>query len=229
MNKLQNGRTTTTVAAALALLAAGLAGGWGLARWAEHGAAPSPGAAAPAERKVLYWYDPMVPTQKFDKPGKSPFMDMHLVPRYADEDGSAADAAGSIGVSPQAAQSLGLRLATAERAALGRSVDAVATVQLNERDVSIVQARAAGFVERVYAARAGRRGRRRRTAGRPAAPRVAGRAAGVPGGAGHRRRRAGRGRAAAPGAAGHAGGTHRAVQAGRQPIAITTVSAPAAA
>ena len=27
-------------------------------------------------KKVLYWHDPMVPGQKFDKPGKSPFMDM---------------------------------------------------------------------------------------------------------------------------------------------------------
>src|SRR3546814_7453878 len=31
------------------------------------------------DRQVLYWYDPMVPTQHFDKPGKSPFMDMELV------------------------------------------------------------------------------------------------------------------------------------------------------
>jgi hypothetical protein len=31
------------------------------------------------ERKVLYWYDPMMPGQRFDKPGKSPFMDMQLV------------------------------------------------------------------------------------------------------------------------------------------------------
>src|SRR3546814_10246627 len=37
------------------------------------------------DRQVLYWYDPMVPTQHFDKPGKSPFMDMELVPKYADE------------------------------------------------------------------------------------------------------------------------------------------------
>ena len=33
------------------------------------------------ERRVLYWYDPMRPEVKFDKPGKSPFMDMELVPR----------------------------------------------------------------------------------------------------------------------------------------------------
>ncbi|TMH08408.1 MAG: efflux RND transporter periplasmic adaptor subunit, partial [Betaproteobacteria bacterium] len=38
------------------------------------------GDADPATgRKVLYWHDPMVPGQKFDKPGKSPFMDMQLV------------------------------------------------------------------------------------------------------------------------------------------------------
>ena len=32
------------------------------------------------DKKILYWHDPMVPAQKFDKPGKSPFMDMPLVP-----------------------------------------------------------------------------------------------------------------------------------------------------
>ena len=38
-------------------------------------------------KKVLYWHDPMVPGQKFDKPGKSPFMDMQLVAVYAEGDG----------------------------------------------------------------------------------------------------------------------------------------------
>jgi Cu(I)/Ag(I) efflux system membrane fusion protein len=90
----------------------------------------------------------MVPTQKFDKPGKSPFMDMMLVPRYADE---GAAAAAGVAVSSQTAQSLGVRLATVEKKAVGAAIDAVGSVQLNERDVSIVQARTAGFVERVYA------------------------------------------------------------------------------
>ncbi len=36
------------------------------------------------EPRVLYWYDPMVPDKHFDKPGKSPFMDMELVPKYAE-------------------------------------------------------------------------------------------------------------------------------------------------
>ena len=132
--------------------------GWGLASWrggAGHDGPSVTGAVTPAtatptpgERKVLYWYDPMVPTQKFDKPGKSPFMDMQLVPRYADEGEASAS---GVAVSSQTAQSLGVRLAPVEKRAVGAAIDAVGTVQLNERDISIVQARTAGFVERVYA------------------------------------------------------------------------------
>ena len=97
--------------AGLTLIAIGVAAGWGLSQWrssthAVDGAAPQAGAAA--ERKVLYWYDPMSPTQKFDKPGKSPFMDMDLVPKYADED--AQDSVG-LSVSAQTVQALGLRTA----------------------------------------------------------------------------------------------------------------------
>jgi Cu(I)/Ag(I) efflux system membrane fusion protein len=47
-------------------------------------------AKASVDRKVLYWYDPMYPQQKFDKPGKSPFMDMQMVPQYADSKGDSA-------------------------------------------------------------------------------------------------------------------------------------------
>ena len=39
---------------------------------------------ANAERKVLYWYDPMHPNYKADKPGKAPDCGMDLVPKYAD-------------------------------------------------------------------------------------------------------------------------------------------------
>ena len=142
---------------ALAFLIAGLGLGWGLAPWRPvkpHG--ESAAASAPAERKVLYWYDPMVPTQKFERPGKSPFMDMQLVPRYADEGAAAAPGAAAesdasaLGVSPQARQSLGIRLAAVEKGRFGVAVEAVGTVQLNQRDVAIVQARTAGFVERVH-------------------------------------------------------------------------------
>jgi membrane fusion protein, copper/silver efflux system len=142
--------TPTRIVFPLAVLALGVALGWAGARWrgASHPTETAAAASAPVERKVLYWYDPMVPTQRFDKPGKSPFMDMQLVPRHADE----ADAGASgVAISPQAQQALGLRLARVERRAVGVAVAAVGTVQLNDREVSIVQSRTAGFVERVYA------------------------------------------------------------------------------
>ncbi|HZQ62590.1 MAG TPA: efflux RND transporter periplasmic adaptor subunit [Casimicrobiaceae bacterium] len=111
--------------------------------------APLPAAtasvSAAAERKVLYWYDPMYPQQKFDKPGKSPYMDMDLLPKYAD------DEAGGVRVDPRVVQSLGVRFATVTRESVAGGIAAVATVGFNERDIAVVQARSGGFVERVYA------------------------------------------------------------------------------
>ena len=140
-------KTALGFVAAVALLAAGAVGGWW---WAtRHAPVADTQAAAPAQertvRTVLYWYDPMVPQQKFDKPGKSPFMDMQLVPKYADEGGDDA----SVKIDPGVAQNLGMRLATVTRAPFGTDVTASGVVGFNEREVAIVQARSGGFVERV--------------------------------------------------------------------------------
>ncbi|ANF23760.1 efflux RND transporter periplasmic adaptor subunit [Stutzerimonas stutzeri] len=103
-------------------------------------------AQAPEEKEVLYWYDPMYPQQKFDEPGKSPFMDMDLVPRYADEGGHGA----SMSIDPSVTQNLGMRLATTTRESISQSLEATGALMFDERDVAVVQARAGGFVERVY-------------------------------------------------------------------------------
>ena len=111
-----------------------------------------PVSSTPEQRPVLYWYDPMSPQQRFDKPGKSPFMDMQLVPRYAEED--SADAAGdraTISIDPSLTQNLGLRLAKVTRGAVASSQEVVGVLTFNERDIAVVQARTAGFVEHVYA------------------------------------------------------------------------------
>jgi Cu(I)/Ag(I) efflux system membrane fusion protein len=124
------------------------AGGYGIARWIGHPADESPATqGADAGRKVLYWYDPMVPSQHFDKPGKSLFMDMQLVPKYADEGGG--DAPG-VQIDPAASQTLGLRTVAVRRGELASSLTAIGTIDFNQRDVAIVQARSAGFVQRVY-------------------------------------------------------------------------------
>lgn len=131
--------------AAAAIALAGLGVGYGVARLQGNAAAPQP--AAESGRKILYWYDPMVPSQHFDKPGKSPFMDMQLVPKYADEAGGEA----GVRIDPARVQNLGVRVVAAEQGTLAGGVTATGTIDFNQRDIAIVQARAAGFVQRVYA------------------------------------------------------------------------------
>ena len=115
-------------------------------------ASPVVGAAAQAGdvdpstgKKVLYWHDPMVPAQKFDKPGKSPFMDMMLVPVYADGTGDT----NQVTVSPRVEQNLGLRTADVVRADIAPRIEAVGNIAFDEREQAVVQARATGYVERL--------------------------------------------------------------------------------
>ncbi len=104
-------------------------------------------ASAATERKVLYWHDPMVPGERFDKPGKSPFMDMQLVPVFADASGSADG--GAVTVSPGVQQNLGIRTIAVRRADVSSSFDAVGAIQFDERLNVAVQTRVAGYVERL--------------------------------------------------------------------------------
>ena len=97
-------------------------------------------------KKVLYYHDPMVPGNKFDKPAKSPFMNMMLVPVYADSDPDASN----VTVSPRIQQNLGVRAAVVTEGVLSPQVSAVGSIAYNERDQAIVQARATGFVERLH-------------------------------------------------------------------------------
>jgi Cu(I)/Ag(I) efflux system membrane fusion protein len=137
----------------LVALASAALGAGGYA-WFAQRPASSPGmpaqpgtmeGAAPQrqERKILYWHDPMVPQQRFDKPGKSPFMDMDLVPVYADE-----AQGGTVAISPRVTQNLGVRYAAVEKDRFEKRVEAVGTVRVDETSLQTVQARVGGFIER---------------------------------------------------------------------------------
>jgi Cu(I)/Ag(I) efflux system membrane fusion protein len=139
--------TRTTLLLAGAATALGLTG-YALGRWQS--VANTPPAAAASGGKALYWYDPMRPEQHFDHPGKSPFMDMQLVPKMADAAPGASSATPGVQVDPAAIQSLGIRTAVATRGTLASTVTTTGTVDFNERNIAIVQPRAAGFVQRVY-------------------------------------------------------------------------------
>jgi Cu(I)/Ag(I) efflux system membrane fusion protein len=132
-------------AAALALVAGGI--GYGVAQLESASGLTATAIAPAGQRKILYWYDPMVPAQHFAAPGRSPFMDMQLVVKYADE--GAGESTG-VTVDPAASQALGLRTVAVARGELSNSLTATGTIDFNQRDIAIVQARAAGFVSRVY-------------------------------------------------------------------------------
>lgn len=100
------------------------------------------------EKDVLYWYDPMVPLQHFEKPGKSPFMDMQLVPKYASADVTTQDA-GTLSIEPRLVQNLGVRTAIATLGRLQPTLQATGSVAFDERAVTVVSASVAAIVERL--------------------------------------------------------------------------------
>lgn len=130
-----------TIALALGTLFSGIAAGWWLGTQ-QHSAPATPATA----QKVLYWFDPMKPEQHFDQPGKSPFMDMALVPRYADGSGESS----GIRIDPGLIQNTGVKLARVSLGTLTQGIEVPGSVVFNDRDIAIVQARSGGIVERVY-------------------------------------------------------------------------------
>ena len=140
-------RTPVGRAIILAILVSGGIG-YGVARLT----APSASEVASTEsekRKILYWYDPMVPQERYDNPDSLSSMGMKTQPKYADENGAPGGPAG-ITVDPAAQQNLGIRLATVESGALETDLTVTGTIDFNQRNVAVIQARANSFVQRVY-------------------------------------------------------------------------------
>ena len=106
------------------------------------------GQTDPANGKpILYYHDPMVPGKRFDAPAKSPFMDMMLVPVYG---GGDAQDTGKVTVSPRVQQNLGVRTAEVVEGVLAPQLSATGNIAYNERDQSVIQSRATGFIEKLY-------------------------------------------------------------------------------
>lgn len=123
-----------------------------------HDASAAPAArGADDKRTPQYWYDPMHASEHFDKPGKSPFMNMQLVPKYGDP--APADAGdtrragtappGSIAVDSRVVENLGVRLAQVEQGSFTRVVDTVGSVGVDEHRIEAIQVREPGWVERL--------------------------------------------------------------------------------
>lgn len=125
------------------LFTIGLVGGLWWARHSLGAGTQRSGTAESAakERKVLYWYDAMAPDQHFDKPGKSPFMDMQLIPKYADE----TEVSG-VRIVSSLQQNVGIRTAVVEIGTLASMIRVPGVVTWDLREEVVVSARADGIV-----------------------------------------------------------------------------------
>lgn len=97
----------------------------------------------------LYWVAPMDPNYQRDKPGKSP-MGMDLIPVY-EEAGSGADAGpGTIKVSPEVVNNLGVRTAVSAMTNMHFEVRTVGYVDYNQDEIVHVHPRVEGWIEKIY-------------------------------------------------------------------------------
>lgn len=108
--------------------------------------------AQTAEKKVQYWVDPMHPAYKSDKPGKAPDCGMDLVPVYAEEPSTvkANLPEGTIQISPEKQQLIGVQYSTVEFKAISRTLRAVGRLAWDETKIVRIHPRVEGWIEQVF-------------------------------------------------------------------------------
>lgn len=108
-------------------------------------------AAAPAERKILYWQDPMHPAYRSDKPGIAPDCGMKLVPVYAEEAEAMAEMPpGTVRLSTEKQQLVGVTLGRVEVRALSKTVRAVAKIAYDESHIVHAHTKVDGWIEELF-------------------------------------------------------------------------------
>ena len=105
--------------------------------------APSAQSSAP-DQHVLYWYDPMIPTEHHDQPGLSS-MGMKMIPKYADAEGKSSH----VRIDPDTLQNLGLRTTRVVKRVLTEAIRAPGTVSWDLNEASVISARADGVITRL--------------------------------------------------------------------------------
>ncbi|WP_434663261.1 efflux RND transporter periplasmic adaptor subunit [Aeromonas sp. NJAU223] len=100
------------------------------------------GQGASAEKTPLYWVNPMDPRDKRDGPAKDN-MGMDFIPVYEEKQGGSP---GTVTISPQIQQNLGVRLAAVERLPVHQQIETVGYVGYDEERLEAINARMAGWI-----------------------------------------------------------------------------------
>ncbi len=98
-------------------------------------------------KKPLYWVAPMDPNYKRDKPGKSP-MGMDLIPFY--EDSGSNDEIGTVKISPEVVNNLGVRTDLVSKQTLNSKVETVGYVSYDEDHLVHIHPRVKGWIDKLY-------------------------------------------------------------------------------
>lgn len=107
-----------------------------------------------AQKKPLYWAAPMDPNYRREKPGKSP-MGMDLIPVYENDGDSTMRSPGTIFISPDVVNNLGVRTSLAQRRPLRTKITTVGYVQYDEDQLVHVHPRVEGWIEKLHVKAAG--------------------------------------------------------------------------
>ncbi|PKG77584.1 efflux RND transporter periplasmic adaptor subunit [Shewanella sp. Actino-trap-3] len=103
----------------------------------------------PAKKKPLYWVAPMDADYKSDKPGKSP-MGMELIPYYGNTGAGPDEGKGTIRISPDVINNLGVRTVNAAYQPLHMQIDTVGYVAWDQDALVHIHPRVEGWVEKLY-------------------------------------------------------------------------------
>ena len=141
---------TSSLKLLLAAAIGGIAGASGVFWMGERG--PESAESADGGQDPLYWVAPMNPDYKRDRPGKSP-MGMDLIPVYENE--GASSEAGTVDISPQVVNNLGVRTATVESGRMLLNVKTVGYAQYDEDRLVNISPRVEGWVETLHVKAAG--------------------------------------------------------------------------
>jgi len=110
------------------------------------------GQNAAGGRRILHYVDPMNPAHTSPEPGLAP-CGMKMEPVYADEGGQAAGSAmppGSVKITPEKQQIIGVRVATVEKSPWTYTLRTVGKVAADETRTYRVNAFSEGFITKVY-------------------------------------------------------------------------------
>jgi multidrug efflux pump subunit AcrA (membrane-fusion protein) len=113
--------------------------------YADEGPAPT----GTSGRKILYYRDPQQPEYRADKPGLNPESGNTLEPVYADVPQLSLPP-GSIKISPERQQMIGVKFATVEMGGGTRTIRTVGKVSADETRVGHVHTRIDGWIEKVF-------------------------------------------------------------------------------